>query len=56
MTPSTSSVNALTIAMRLLAVRDHSEGELRRKLMSCIEPAFGTANIDAALAYYHEYS
>ncbi|MGL9751862.1 MAG: regulatory protein RecX [Symbiopectobacterium sp.] len=55
MTPSTPSVNALTIAMRLLAVRDHSEGELRRKLMFRVEPAFDAADIDAALAYCHEY-
>ncbi|MGL9736016.1 MAG: regulatory protein RecX [Symbiopectobacterium sp.] len=41
--------------MRLLAVRDHSEGELRRKLMSRVEPAFDAADIDATLAYCHEY-
>ncbi|MGX8940432.1 regulatory protein RecX [Symbiopectobacterium sp. Eva_TO] len=55
MTPSTPSVNALTIAMRLLAVRDHSEGELRRKLTARVDPAFDAADIDAALEYCHEH-
>lgn len=55
MTTVTSSANALTCVMRFLAVRDHSEGELRRKLMARAEPAFDAAEIDAALAYCHEH-
>ncbi|MFT8209906.1 MAG: regulatory protein RecX [Symbiopectobacterium sp.] len=55
MTTVTPSINALTCAMRLLAVRDHSEGELRRKLTARIDPVFDAADIDAALTYCHEH-